>query len=78
MARVSSITCWLAGFDRAFDRLLSLLKSLGDVGPRRVCVIAEQGMAVASIRAELRRYVLNRIVERYLELSIDWRINLWG
>jgi hypothetical protein len=72
---VSSIARWLAGFDRAFDRLPSL-KILGEVGPRRVWVIDEQGMAAARIRAELRRYVLNRIVERYLKLIIVWWTNL--
>jgi hypothetical protein len=68
---MSSITCWLAGLDGDLERLLSLLKSLGDVGPRRACVIAEQDMAVASIRELLRRYVLNRIVGRCLNVIID-------
>jgi hypothetical protein len=63
--------CWLAGFDGDFARLPSFPKSLGEVGPRRACVIAEQGRAVARIRAELRRYVLNRIIGRYLKVIID-------
>jgi hypothetical protein len=45
------------------------------VGPRRACVMAEQGIAAARIRAVLRRYVLDRIVGRYLKVIIDRRIN---
>ena len=53
-----------AGFERALERLF---ESLGEVGPRRACVVAKHGMAVVKRRAELRRYLPNRIVGQYLK-----------
>jgi len=73
VARVSSIARCLGGFDNDFDRLPN---SLGEVGPRRAWGVAEHGIAVARIRVKLRKFVLNRIVERYLKYRTDNLLSL--
>lgn len=60
---------WPTCFDVA---LVCLLTSLEEVGPRRACVLAKHGIAVARISVVLRRRRPNVMIEQYLEwISIE-------